>query len=545
MMKRAIFFLLITLSSAWAVETPFHKGVNVTQWFQSPSVEQIQFTKYTKQDLIDIKSLGCDVIRLPINLHAMTSGSPDYTIDPLLFTLLDHVVDWAEELNLYIILDNHSFDPDIDTPSNIGNILIPVWTQMANHYKSRSNLVCYEVLNEPHGISDLNWNNIQQSVINAIRAVDSVHTIIVGPANFNSYKNLNAMPYYTDDNLIYTFHFYDPFLFTHQGTTWTDPSMESLANIPFPYFSNRMPSLLSQYYGTWIEDAYNGYDSDAKLQNIYDSMNIPALFKQQRNVPVFCGEFGAYREKCEDVHRLFWYLAIRMFMESKGISWTTWDYKGGFGLFMKDSNELFDYDLNVLLVKILGFYTPTQWFYIKWPDVTSFDIYKDYIGQNILESSSLSPNKLSYYSQNSPKNGDFCIHFTGVEQYGNISLRFLPVKDLSTLVANNYTLDFYVRSNDPSAEFDVRFVDTKGYPGDHPWRKRYRIDSFVANWNGTWQHVSIPLKNFAEQGSYDGVWYEPIGAFDWSSIEYFQIVAEYGDLIGTDLYFDDIKIAAP
>jgi len=59
------------------MEVPFHRGVNLTGWFQADSPRQIQFTKFTKQDFLDIKSLGCDVIRLPINLHFMTSGAPD------------------------------------------------------------------------------------------------------------------------------------------------------------------------------------------------------------------------------------------------------------------------------------------------------------------------------------------------------------------------------------------------------------------------------------------------------------------------------------
>jgi acetate kinase len=51
------------------------------------------------------------------------------------------------------------------------------------------------------------------------------HTLIVGPSSWNSYSDLNLLPVYTDSNLIYTFHFYDPFVFTHQGATWPSPSM--------------------------------------------------------------------------------------------------------------------------------------------------------------------------------------------------------------------------------------------------------------------------------------------------------------------------------
>jgi endoglucanase len=76
------------------------------------------------------------------------------------------------------------------------------------------------VLNEPHGISASLWGTIQGGVINAIRTVDTKHAIMVGGVNFNTYTELQNLPVYSDPNLIYTFHFYDPFMFTHQGSTW-------------------------------------------------------------------------------------------------------------------------------------------------------------------------------------------------------------------------------------------------------------------------------------------------------------------------------------
>ena len=99
-------------------EVPFHRGVNLTSWLQAGGPRQIQFTKFTKQDLENIKSLGCDVIRLPMDLHAMTDGAPNYTVDPRFFSLLDQIVDWCEELELHLIFDNCAFGDAADTKSN-------------------------------------------------------------------------------------------------------------------------------------------------------------------------------------------------------------------------------------------------------------------------------------------------------------------------------------------------------------------------------------------------------------------------------------------
>ena len=532
--------------TAGSAEAPFKRGVNLTNWLQTSNARQIQFTKFTKQDLINIKSLGCDVIRLPINLHAMTSGASSYTIDPLFYHFLDQIIDWAEELELHLILDNHTFDPAADTSTRIGDILVPVWAQMAQHYKDRSNYVYYEVLNEPHGISDAAWNQIQQRVIDAIRAVDQKHTIIVGPAGWNSYNNLRYMPVYQDDNLIYTFHFYDPFVFTHQGASWTDPSLVPLASVPFPYDAALMPQCPPELRGTWVQSNLANYRNDGTVQRVKQLIDIAAAFQAQRQVPLFCGEFGVYMPNSDNEQRIYWYNVVRSYLEGKGIAWTIWDYTGGFGLFEQGTSDLFEYDLNVPLVEALGLVAPPQQEFISTPDVNGFDLYLDYIGPNIVESSWVVAGLLDYYSQDNPASGDFCIHWTGVDQYNAISFRFAPIKNLSVLAGNGFALDLWVRCNQPDAQFDVRFIDTKtGERGDHPWRMRYTISRNTAVWDGRWNHLQIPLRAFSEHGSWDNGWFNPIGAFDWSAIDRFEIVSEYGNLQGVHLYFDDIRVLDP
>lgn len=308
-MKRTIVIFLIMASAVWSTEISFKRGVNFTNWLQASNARKIQFTKFTKQDLINIKSLGCDVIRLPINLHFMTDGEPNYTIDPLFYYFLDQIIDWAEELELHMILDNHTFDPATDTDPNVVDVLVPVWTQMAERYKNRSTYLYYEILNEPHGISDSKWNEIQSKVINAIRAVDQKHTIIIGPAGWNSYNNLKYIPRYRDENLIYTFHFYDPFLFTHQGASWTNPSLVPLAGVPFPYDANRVPNCPSELENTWVGGNLAKYKNEGTVKRVKELIDIAVDFQTKRDVHLFCGEFGVYKPNSDNTDRVYWYSA--------------------------------------------------------------------------------------------------------------------------------------------------------------------------------------------------------------------------------------------
>lgn len=539
----SVFCLLIGLHPLFSQNTPFNKGVNLTGWFQAGSAEGIQFTKYTRQDFEQIQSLGCDVVRLPINLHFMTNGAPDYTLDPLFLNFLDEVADWAEELNMHLIFDNHTFDPASDTDPAVGSILEKVWLQMAQHFKNRSDLIYYEILNEPHGISDALWNAIQQDVVQTIRSVDNTHWIVIGGAGWNSLYNLDDMPVYNDDKLIYTFHFYEPFLFTHQGAGWTSPSLVPLAAMPFPFNAAAMPALPPSLVGTWVADAFNNYANDGTVARVQQLLDIAIQFRDQRQVPIFCGEMGVYIDNSNNDDRVYWYEAVRQYLEDHDISWTMWDYHGGFGLFEAGSDGLFDHDLNVPMLEALGFNVPPQTPFAIMPDSTGFPIYSDYVGAKIYEAS-YNNGSLSFYSQQQPNNGNYCIEWTEALQYNNIGFDFRPNKDLTYLVSESYALDFLVRGNTPGLQFDMRFIDTDtDDPNDHPWRIRATIDESYAAWDGYWHHIHIPLADFTEHGAWENdTWYNPQGDFDWAAIDRFEIVAEYAPLQDANFWFDNIQI---
>ena len=537
-----IALLLTTSMHLVQAQAPFQKGVNLTGWFQASDAHGIQFRKFGKKDFENIKSLGCDVIRLPINLHGMTNGAPDYLIDPLLFMMLDSAVSWAEALQLHLILDNHSFDPSVNTQPSVVNILTKVWPQLAERYKNRSNLIYYEVLNEPHGISNTLWGSIQQQTIAAIRAVDQTHTIIVGPSGYNSYNDLSQMPVYADTNLLYTFHFYDPFIFTHQGASWVTPSMEPLAGVPFPYEAGTMPACPPSLQGSWIEGSLNNYPTDGTADKVKSLIDIAIAFRNQRNVPIFCGEFGVYIPNSDNDDRVAWYQLVRSYLESNNIPWTIWDYKGGFGLFEKGSDEFFEHDINVPLVEALGLNVPEQTTWMPYADSVGFVLYDDFVGAGINEIS-WAPDTLDFYNETFPNNGTFCLFLAGGDQYHSVAFDLVPNRDLSQLQASNYALDLLVRGNNAAIKLDLRFLDSKTGPTDHPWRIKTTISQATVPFDKRWHHLHIPLSQFTEQGSWDNnQWFEPQGLFDWSAIDKFEIVAEHGPLDGQQIWFDNVMI---
>lgn len=137
--------------------------------------------KWKKSLLAEIKDWGANIVRVPVHPSAwQIRGEADY------FKLLDQAVIWANELNLYLIIDWHS----------IGNLSTELyqhpmynttlketrefWRQVAFRYKGVSTVAVYEIFNEPtlyHGkLGDISWDEwreMNESIINIIYAHDT------------------------------------------------------------------------------------------------------------------------------------------------------------------------------------------------------------------------------------------------------------------------------------------------------------------------------------------------------------------------------------
>jgi len=522
--------------------TSFSRGVNFSGWFESFSAQGIPFTRYAEQDFADVKSLGADVIRLPINMHAMTSGAPDYVLDSLLVHFLDIAVDWAEKHQLYIIIDNHSFDPVEPTDENIDVILLKVWAQLAERYKNRGDYVIYEVLNEPHGISDKRWGEIQGMAVETIRKIDKNHAIIVGGTDYNSIGKLASVPNYTDSNLIYTFHFYDPYLFTHQGATWGTPSLAPLAGVPFPADSKRMPKVPNELKNTWVAGNLQNYERDAALSTLAASLDKAVAFSRERNVPVFCGEFGVYLIQSPPADRINWYKTVTGMLERRNISRASWDYFGGFGIFKTQNGGDFNADLNTDIVSAMGFTPPPQRTQPQGPLMSGFTIYDDYPNREHSSGYWGKDTDFSLYDVSAAE-GEFAIRWGNAERYSIFWFSFARNGDFSELVKAGYSLQFMARAEEP-VQFDVRFVNPES-ASSVPWRIRHSIDQAQLPPDGKWHTIRIPLKEMREHGAWVDAkqeWLSPQGKFSWKQVNQLEFVAEDRDLKGCRIWFDSVKV---
>jgi endoglucanase len=523
-------------------ETPFHQGVNLTDWLQAPDVDLILPELFGEKDFQEIRSLGCDVVRLPINLARMAAAAPDGRIPKKLFALLDRAVAWASANGLALILDNHTLyekermDPDME------RVLPGLWRQMASHFKDAPPDVIYEILNEPHDIPPRDWDRIQRAALAAIREIDRGRTVVVTGSDWGGIDGLVALRPYDDPNLLYSFHFYDPFVFTHQGADWANQA--ALSGVHFPPDPGRPPVIGAFPGRATLEREVRRYLQSDALAEMRAQLDKAAAWAAKYGKRIFCGEFGVYAAKADPGERANWYRITRDLLVERGIPFTSWDYKDSFGLFNYGSDELFDHDLNIPLLHALGLRSPPQTPYLRKPEERGFSIYGDSVAAGIRIDSWADRRTIDFSSTDSPIHGEYCLRFSGARQYDSVTFRFTPTRDLSLLAKKGASLGLWLRTRGGAATFDLRFVEA-ATPGALPWRMNRGIDSAELDADGRWVHLDLPLASFVDGGAWDGSWHEPAGRFDWSNIASFDIVAEKSSLDGVELFFNGIELGDP
>ena len=261
---------------------------------------------------------------------------------------------------MYIIFDFHNdCSSDSATRPDVDKILIPVWTQLATRYRDKTEYIVYEIMNEPHNIDIGRWNEIIAQVFQLIRSIDQNHWIVVGGADWNSTAAMKTLPDFQDDKVIYTFHYYDPHTFTHQGASWCH--MERVIGLPFPYDAEKMPPMPEN--PTDVERrCFENYPANGQLSAVINCFDQYAEFSHQRNAPLLCGEFGCFMTVPNEM-RVQWYRIVANLLAERGISRTSWDYFGTFGLFRavgRGVRPQFPQDLNMELLEAMSLRTDVE-----------------------------------------------------------------------------------------------------------------------------------------------------------------------------------------
>jgi aryl-phospho-beta-D-glucosidase BglC (GH1 family) len=334
------------------------RGVNLSSFYaQTRDISQARLDAYMSEgDMRALKTAGFDHVRLSINPALLIASPKTGTLRDGPMASLDKTVGQLLDAGLNVVLDIHAeedWKAALTHGDDGASNLYAFWLNFAAHYaKSDPDRVFFEILNEPSMDDLYRWEGIQDRAVAAIRRVAPRHTIIATAAAWGHQDGLLAMEPVRDDNVIYTFHDYDPMWFTHQGATWSTTSWAFTHGIPYPSTPQNILPELNQEPDERVRLELQRYGEDqwgpARVQTEVDAI---AKWAEERNVPLYCGEFGAFKDHSDPKMRAAWIDDTRTALESRHVGWAMWDYDGNFGLATKSSAGIV-FDQNIL--KALG-----------------------------------------------------------------------------------------------------------------------------------------------------------------------------------------------
>ncbi len=287
-----------------------------------------------------IREAGFDTVRVPIRWSAHAQTVPPYTVDAAFFARVDWVVAQALAEDLNVVLNMHHYDEIFVSPEAHADRFVAIWEQIAERYVDQPATVYFELLNEPHGSLDARrWNVLLARTIAAVRSIDAYHTLIVGGDQWNSIAGLAALEIPEEEhNVIATFHYYEPFLFTHQGAewvgaeigttgvSWPGPPDEAITLTPASRDVDWVRVWFARYHQT------SGDHNPASRSAIKRDFERAAAWREQSGVPLWLGEFGAY-STADMGSRARWTEAVREEAEAWGLPWAYWEFGAGFGVY--------------------------------------------------------------------------------------------------------------------------------------------------------------------------------------------------------------------
>jgi endoglucanase len=346
-----LLFAVCTGVSAQATPPPqalmraLDKGVNLSIWYTYRHFDGIDPARWYPDaaDWRQIKALGLHHVRVQFDPAFFRDAEKAGALrsDRVKQLQRDLAPAWAA--GLVVVLAAEPEGPEksrlVKDDAGIAE-LASFWRSFAGALSAvRPDRLVFEALNEPTDTDAPRNRYLMQQLAEAIRAAAPAHTIVVEGHGYSGIDELLAFEPLTLPNLIYSFHFYEPFTFTHQGAFWGWPMFLKFQGLPYP----SSPEALQPFVDK-AEDEVKPYLQEYGTQN-WNSLRIEARldlvsnWARDKRVAIWCGEFGVTRLGPPLEDRPVWLAHARRAMEARAIPWALFDYVGHFGLLTGNAGQ--------------------------------------------------------------------------------------------------------------------------------------------------------------------------------------------------------------
>lgn len=329
-------------------------GINMPEWFWNiePGVEiaQRMRTFLSDADARNLHNLGLRHVRLPVDSGFFFDWHSPGVLKSTYLDELDAAINLLTRNGLSVIvvpigeIQSRAVDP-FSRDATLS------FTRLFARHLARfdPDRVFIQLTGEPEGHPTV-WQPMMDAMAAEVRAAAPEHTIVTGtPLRFaegeNDWGSVDALIRLRpvdDGNVVYSFHFYEPFIFTHQGAGWALPGYEYLRSVPYPADMVRADLVAGALSGVlrdtgfeYLADHVRFYGQDRfNLTDVQVRLGLVADWAARWGVSVIADEFGARADNGPTTtDRATWVHDVRRTLEGAGFGWTMWDYDADFGLY--------------------------------------------------------------------------------------------------------------------------------------------------------------------------------------------------------------------
>jgi endoglucanase len=311
------------------------RGVNITHWFSGPSswkAEDIQ-AYMPDADITQIRAMGFTFVRLPV-MPSMVQ-QPDGTANTARLAVLVDAVKRIEAHGLAVMIVPVHSDWRLEQSRSDRDKLVVFWTLLAPQLKGLSiRLTLPELLNEPvFKDNPKDWYALEARLVSIVRSSLPDDTIVLTSTRWSSADALAQRTPFSDHNVVYSFHFYDPPALTNEGNWDRSLDRAVFRALPFPVTNtgsclakaalaaNKPSQDAASYY---CKQGWTEVSIAARIQPAVD-------WGRSHGVFVVGTEFGILSDH-EQPSRNAYLKAVRTTMEKAGIGWGLWGYDSDYGL---------------------------------------------------------------------------------------------------------------------------------------------------------------------------------------------------------------------
>ena len=166
--------------------------------------------------------MGFDHVRLGFDQIVLEEAPGRYR--ERTFRKIDDFIAWCEKHGLNMVLNLHKAvgnycdiaeKVQLLDDKGLQDRFVALWLEFERRYHGKPGLA-FELLNEVRNVDPEKWNALADRTLKAIRERNPARWVVIGSTCWNAAGTLDKLKIWDDDRVVYTFHMYAPYEFTHQ-----------------------------------------------------------------------------------------------------------------------------------------------------------------------------------------------------------------------------------------------------------------------------------------------------------------------------------------